>query len=58
MDFASAEWQGSTSDERIAQAIREGGAAVGLSPAMPPQADLSKRSLACAPAAGGARLGA
>lgn len=44
-DFADAEWQASVSDARIAQAIREGGAGLGLSPAMPPQLDLSERQL-------------
>jgi mono/diheme cytochrome c family protein len=44
-DFANAAWQASTSDARIAQTIREGGAAVGLSPFMPPQPDLSDRQL-------------
>ena len=44
-DFANADWQKSTSDERIAQTIREGGAAMGLNPAMPAQPDLSERQL-------------
>jgi cytochrome c553 len=34
--FADAEWQASTSDERIAEVTKKGGAGTGLSPAMPP----------------------
>lgn len=35
-DFTDAAWQGSVDDARIAKVIKEGGAAVGLSPTMAP----------------------
>ncbi len=35
-DFTDAKWQEKTDDERIAKVIKEGGAAVGLSPSMAP----------------------
>ncbi len=41
-DFASPEWQAHTTDARIEAVIRGGGAAVGLSPLMPAQPDLSR----------------
>lgn len=37
------EWQASVTDEHIEQIILYGGAAVGLSPAMPPNPDLTSR---------------
>jgi mono/diheme cytochrome c family protein len=39
-DYSDAKWQAETTDELIAKAIREGGAAVGKSPLMPPNPDL------------------
>jgi mono/diheme cytochrome c family protein len=42
-DYTSAEWQGKISDERIAEAIVKGGAAVGSSPMMPPNPDLAAK---------------
>lgn len=41
--FGDAEWQGTVSDEAIAKIIVAGGAAVGKSPAMPPNADLKDK---------------
>lgn len=41
--FEDAAWQSSVSDERIETAIAKGGAAVGLSPAMPPSPDLARK---------------
>ena len=40
-DYTSAEWQKSVTDEHLAKIIVEGGAAVGLSPLMPPNPDLA-----------------
>jgi len=39
-DLTSPEWQAKVNDEHIEQIIRYGGAAVGLSPMMPPNPDL------------------
>lgn len=39
-DLTSPEWQAKVTDEHIEQIIRYGGAAVGLSPMMPPNPDL------------------
>ncbi len=39
-DYADKEWQASVTDETIAKAIIEGGAAIGKSPLMTPNADL------------------
>ena len=39
-DLTSPEWQTSVTDEHIEKIIRYGGAAVGLSPMMPPNPDL------------------
>ncbi len=36
-------WQAATKDEEISKAILEGGAAVGKSPLMPPNADLKDK---------------
>ena len=44
-DFASKTWQASISDARIEQTIHAGGAAMGLSPLMPAQPDLSTAQL-------------
>jgi mono/diheme cytochrome c family protein len=40
-DFGDEEWQASITDDRLRQTIRQGGAAMGLSPAMAPHPDLS-----------------
>lgn len=40
-DFTNHAWGASAGDQRLAAVIRGGGAGVGLSPAMPPHADLS-----------------
>jgi mono/diheme cytochrome c family protein len=40
-DFRAAEWQHKTSDQRIEKVIAAGGAAVGLTPMMPPNPDLA-----------------
>jgi cytochrome c553 len=40
--FADTKWQAETTDERIGRAIVEGGAAVGLNPAMAPNPDLAE----------------
>jgi mono/diheme cytochrome c family protein len=42
-DLTSAEWQKSVSDEHIEKIILGGGAAVGKSPMMPPNADLENK---------------
>lgn len=42
-DFSNPAWQMSVTDERIARVILEGGAAVGLSPAMPAHVNFSER---------------
>jgi mono/diheme cytochrome c family protein len=39
-DYSDAKWQAETTDDMIAKAIREGGAAIGKSPLMPPNPDL------------------
>jgi mono/diheme cytochrome c family protein len=39
-DFTNGAWSAGTGDERLARVIRSGGALVGLSPAMPANADL------------------
>jgi len=44
-DFTSRAWQASTSDERIGETIHRGGAALGLSAAMPAQPDLDAAQL-------------
>jgi cytochrome c5 len=44
-DHTDRGWQGTVTDERIAQVIREGGPAIGLSPSMPAHADLSPEDL-------------
>jgi len=41
--FADAAWQGAVTDEQIAKAIVEGGAAVGKSPNMPPNPELGDK---------------
>ncbi len=41
--FADSDWQRSASDDQIERAIREGGAALGKSAAMPPNPDLAGR---------------
>jgi hypothetical protein len=41
--FADPEWQSSVTDEHIKKIIVEGGAAVGKSPAMPPNPDLKAK---------------
>lgn len=41
--FAAAEWQASVTDEHIEKVIMYGGAAVGKSPAMPPNPDLTSK---------------
>jgi mono/diheme cytochrome c family protein len=41
--FADPEWQASVTDEHIKKIIVEGGAAVGKSPAMPPNPDLKSK---------------
>ncbi|HEY2406616.1 MAG TPA: c-type cytochrome [Polyangiaceae bacterium] len=41
--FADATWQGSVTDEQIGNTIIAGGAAVGKSPAMPPNPDLGDK---------------
>jgi hypothetical protein len=38
-----ADWQKSVTDEHLAKIILEGGAAVGLSPLMPPNPDLADK---------------
>jgi uncharacterized membrane protein len=45
-NYHDAAWQASVSDEHIARVIREGGAAVGKSPSMPPNPDLSAEVVA------------
>lgn len=40
-NFTDAAWQGSVTDEHIEKIVQYGGAAVGKSPAMPPNPDLS-----------------
>jgi mono/diheme cytochrome c family protein len=42
-NFRDPSWQAQVSDEHIEQVIALGGAAVGKSPAMPPNPDLAKR---------------
>jgi mono/diheme cytochrome c family protein len=42
-NYANAEWQAGITDERIADAIVKGGAAVGSSPMMPPNPDLAAK---------------
>jgi mono/diheme cytochrome c family protein len=42
-NFAEAAWQKSATNEAIAKSIVEGGAAVGKSPLMPPNPDLSAK---------------
>ena len=42
-NYASAEWQKSVTDEHLGKIIVEGGAAVGLSPLMPPNPDLADK---------------
>jgi mono/diheme cytochrome c family protein len=42
-DYGDKAWQAATKDEEIAKAILEGGAAVGKSPLMPPNADLKDK---------------
>lgn len=42
-NFTSAEWQGKVTDEHIEKIIVYGGAAVGKSPAMPPNPDLDAK---------------
>lgn len=42
-DYSDPEWQSKTSDDRIRTAIIGGGAAIGLSPAMPPSPDLQNK---------------
>src|SRR5262245_7196459 len=44
-DFANRDWQASISDARIAETIHAGGAAMGLSPYMPAQPDLTEAQL-------------
>lgn len=44
-DFATPAWQASVSDARIGETIHAGGAAMGLSPLMPAQPDLSAEQL-------------
>jgi mono/diheme cytochrome c family protein len=41
--FANAEWQAKVPDDEISRAILGGGAAVGRSPAMPPNPDLQAK---------------
>lgn len=41
--FADAKWQASVTDAHLRTVILEGGAAVGLSAQMPPNADLKKK---------------
>ncbi|MDP2339617.1 MAG: c-type cytochrome [Deltaproteobacteria bacterium] len=42
-DYGDKAWQAATKDEEISKAIVEGGAAVGKSPLMPPNADLKDK---------------
>jgi hypothetical protein len=42
-NFSDATWQGSVTDEHIERIIQYGGAAVGKSPAMPPNPDLTSK---------------
>lgn len=42
-DYTDVEWQKSVTDEQLAKAIVEGGAAVGKSPLMPPNPDLAAK---------------
>lgn len=42
-NFGDAEWQASVTDEHIEKIIQFGGAAVGKSPAMPPNPDLTDK---------------
>lgn len=42
-NYSDVEWQKKTSDKTIATAIVKGGPAVGLSPTMPPNADLEQK---------------
>ena len=44
-DFTSRTWQASITDERIRETIHRGGAAMGLSAAMPAQPDLTEAQL-------------
>ena len=44
-DFANAAWQASVSDARLCETIHRGGAAMGLSAAMPAQPDLDAAQL-------------
>ncbi len=41
-NYTDRSWQDATSDEQIKEIIQKGGAAVGKSPLMPPQADLAQ----------------
>ena len=43
-DLTSAEWQASVTDEHIEKIIKFGGTAVGLSPMMPPNPDLTAKN--------------
>lgn len=45
-NYTSKKWQKSVTDQQIADTIKKGGAALGLSASMPPQADLSDEDLA------------
>lgn len=45
-NYTSRKWQKSVTDEKIAETIRKGGAAMGLNPMMPAQQDLSDEQLA------------
>jgi mono/diheme cytochrome c family protein len=42
-NYADAKWQGSVTDQQIKDAIVKGGAAIGKSPLMPPNADLAAK---------------
>lgn len=42
-NFQESAWQTATTDDQIERVIREGGAAIGKSPAMPPNPDLVSR---------------
>ena len=44
-DFSDAEWQASITDDRLRQTIRQGGAAMGLSPAMASHPDLGPEDI-------------
>ena len=45
-NYTSRKWQKSVTDEKIAETIRKGGAAMGLNPMMPAQQDLTDEQLA------------